>query len=212
MDEFIELVGKKNIIIFCIVIILIVLTVYGGVKLYEYYDIKSQEEAFQDQTRKADESITKIESKSTTTAIKKSVDRFLDAYSTQNNEIVYNMLDKKYVKEYNITEDNSIQNFGKIIKDSEYTIEKVYTTDLTINIYMYFVYGSISTNNEKLNLFIYVDQSQGTFSISPMGYTNEEYIEYRSDVPVITNRDKLEFEDEIEMNVSNYYEYIIMEE
>lgn len=107
---------------------------------------------------------------------------------------IYNMLDKSYISEFNIKEENLIQKFG-IENDVEIFIKKVYSVENTLNVSTYFVTGMLIDRTEEKNLDfelgVSLDMLNNTFCIYP-----EEYLKKH-------NYDKLNIGDKLEINIES---------
>ncbi len=98
--------------------------------------------------------------------------------TTDNANILYNLLDKEYVENRGITQSNIITKIGKV-NDSIIDINNMYVSEKTTNISVYIVEGILRdkklNNISKFKMIVKLDFSNETFSIIPQDYVEEKY-------------------------------------
>lgn len=109
-------------------------------------------------------------------------------------ETIYNMLDEKYINEFEISKENIEEKF-KIDNKVKNVINKIYTIQNSLNVSTYFVTGIlVDTANSKVsdfNVLVCLDMLNNTFSVCEKEYL-EKY-EY----------DKLNIGDALELNIES---------
>jgi len=123
--------------------------------------------------------------------------------SAQN--AMYNILDKSYIEEFNITKENIFAKFG-IQNQVEVAIEKIYVFQNSINVSTYITKGicidTKQSKTEDFNLAVCLDLLNNTFSIYP-----PEYLEKHNYIN-ISEGSKIELDIEsIENKEYNTFEY-----
>ncbi len=180
----------KRLIILLSVIIVIVLIIFLIIRIKinhtgsDFQEIESEKIA----NYEAENKLVKEKNRNKYFAIEEIYNSFLDANLYQNNEYVYNMLDKDYIQNKNINKENvfSKVNIFNIDNLSEYqadmtklsfNIDDVYCIEKSANITIYFVYGNIvdkiKNQNEQYNLMVEMDSKNQTFYILPQEYMEE---------------------------------------
>lgn len=122
-----------------------------------------------------------------------------------NAKVLYNMLDKEYIKNKDITSDNIKTKLGKI-KNSSIDIVEMYVSYKINNIEVYLVKGRlIEKNTGSINTFqviVKIDTMNTTFSILPKEYVDEKYNNLS-----IGNEINIEIIEKIEENKNNTFNY-----
>lgn len=157
-----------------IVICIILILVFGGTTIYSNIAKKEAEE------NKIDTTVFALNDINRYLTIDSSVSKYISYVSSKNNDYTYQVLDKNYLEDNNITTANI---FNKIeFYDPNYrgSAKEIYQISSYQNIYKYYVKEQIS--NETLDTIEFVrydyfcitlDESNLTFSIMPI--TENEY-------------------------------------
>lgn len=157
-----------------IVICVILVLVFGGTTIYSNIVKKEAEE------NKIDTTVFALNDINRYLTIDSSVSKYISYVSSKNNDYTYQVLDKNYLEDNNITTANI---FNKIeFYDPNYrgSAKEIYQISSYQNIYKYYVKEQIS--NETLDTIEFVrydyfcitlDESNLTFSIMPI--TENEY-------------------------------------
>lgn len=123
--------------------------------------------------------------------------------TTDNANILYNLLDKEYIENRGITQSNIITKIGKV-NDSIIDINNMYVSEKTTNISVYIVEGILRdkklNNISKFKMIVKLDFSNETFSIIPQDYVEEKY----SNIEVGENID-IKISENIDTNKNNKY-------
>lgn len=129
-----------------------------------------------------------------------------DAFSEAERESVnalYDMLDKEYIADKGITQDN-LKSSLKEIKQISPDIKNIYVSNQTNNIQVYVVEGKlkedITSEGEYFRIIVKLDLTNNAFSVIPQDYTTEKYgnIELGKNVSI----DNL---DSIQQNANNQF-------
>lgn len=93
-------------------------------------------------------------------------------------EDLYNMLDNKYKKQYNLTLNNIDNRFSKYYKDLYFDVKNMYVVDIEEENSIYIVYGNLVEKEKKTIStfgFIVIRNTQNlTFSILPYDYMEDK--------------------------------------
>lgn len=122
----------------------------------------------------------------------------------KSQEIVYNMLDKEYISEFNIQKNDIISKFS-IDRNIKSIIKKINYFKNSTNVNTYIVYGmNLSENkNNEFKIAISLDMLNKTFSIYP-----EEYLKkYKVDELNVGEHIEEKNIDKIEKNSNNTFTY-----
>lgn len=131
--------------------------------------------------------IERIEDRSDFFAVKSCVSKFYtyyadsfstDSLSNQGIKAVYNMLDKKYIEDNEITEQNLVSKLSKI-NTSRVNINDMYVDQKNENIYIYIVKGKLREIETKkvadFELMLMLDMKNSTFTVFLNDYINKYY-------------------------------------
>lgn len=133
-----------------------------------------------------------------------------DVEMLNNEEALYNMLDKEYIDYKNITQNNVSEKIDKI-NDSVVNINQMYVSKKNINVSVYVVQGKLrevkSGNISDFNLIIKMDALNKTFSVYLEDYINENYKNLE-----IGNEINMEVAENIVKNDTNIYDYSIIDD
>lgn len=122
----------------------------------------------------------------------------------ENVSIAYNLLDKNFLNEFRLSENNLIS-FYKDYKFNEFIIDEIYEYNATGNVSNYLVYGRMIENDETKNygFIVNLDKLNLTFSLCPYEYMQKKgWDSYKQNI-------SLENIDNIESNQYNTYEEIL---
>ena len=147
-------------------------------------------------------------------SIENCLNKYLDdIIRVKNTETVYQMLEKNYINEFKITQDNVIGKLNTFdgINTFELNINNIYSYTQDYNIITFFVYGTVDDNStkaqEQFNVIFKLDNEAQTFAILPeeymikYGYNN--YNQINNYVENIQN---------IQANENNLFEYISIDD
>ncbi len=190
---------KKIIKISCIsliVIISIILIVIFLIKKSPQYNIDEYDDTQGELgINKFDSSVQNVKIRNNFYAVKLCMNKFYNYYfettgklnnkyivdeeqSNSNNKVLYDMLDNKYISFKNITEENILNRLPKI-NYSDIQIRKMYVSQRTPNVAVYFVYGYFNDriNNEQIDFYniVKMDMLNKTFKIIPQDFSEREY-------------------------------------
>ena len=203
-----KILKRSIIIIVVIVIILSIIVILLPKENQELEEIKEEAEIQRNIKEKAGMIINgKKPSELKVENIFYTIDNEIRIYMNQvkNSEKtkVYNSLDKDYIAQNNVTEENVLENIPNYIDVDKYRTKKIY--ELTgRNFATYFVKGIV---DEKNIYFVFkLDISNDVFSIFPI----EEEV-YNKKIDEVVDTDKKE-EETIEVNEDNKIVYVSLNE
>ena len=221
---------KKIIKISCIsliVIIIIILITILLIKKSPQYNIDEYDDTQEELgINKLDSSVQNVKIRNNFYAVKLCMNKFYNYYfgstgdlnnkyivddeqSDNNNKILYDMLDSKYIAFKNITKENILSKLPKVAY-SDIQISKMYVSQRTPNVAVYFVYGYFNDrkNNEQVDFYniVKMDMLNKTFKIIPQDMAEKEYgnIELGESIQIE------EFSSIENKNNSNIFEYEII--
>lgn len=181
MDKVKRLIILLSVIIVIILIIFVIIRIKINYTGSDYQEIESEKEI----TYEAENKLGREKNRNKYYAIREIYNSFLDANLNQNKDYIYSMLDESYIEALNLSKENvcdkikifNIDNLSEYqanMTQIEFVVEDVYRIEKSINISIYFVYGSIvdKVKNEKnqYNLMIEMDSKNQTFYILPQEY------------------------------------------
>ncbi len=141
--------------------------------------------------------------------IKGCVDKYIEYVEKEDNTAIYNLLDKEYVNQNKITEDNVLKIVGENKLNNNYKINKMY--QITGKSFAtYYVKGR--TNNIEIYFIVNIDNSSKAFSIAYLTKSD-----YDKEISTPVQREQ-KYEDTIERNsynriiYQNYSEEEVIEE
>ena len=118
------------------------------------------------------------------------------------NTALYSILDKEYILEFNINENNIGEKFNLYTSNEKVYIDDIYELEKDISINIFFIYGTTINSNEAFKLIVKTDSKNNTFSVFPAEYIDRYGYSYSS------NNDEIKIDDkEIEPNNYNIFEY-----
>ena len=129
----------------------------------------------------------------------------IGAEETIRKQAVYEMLDERYIKYKNITEQNIFEQIPTI-EESTINIEEMYMSQKNVDISAYIVYGELKNNKtgekRNFNILVEMDMLNRTFNIILQDYIDKNIGE-------ILQGKNLNFElpDIIEKNTYNIFDY-----
>lgn len=164
---------RKMIIIVIAIIILLIISLF----IVKYLDKKDKEENFENQiTIDIVNKIDEVKDRNEFFAVKSCVTKYLSFVAQDDKEIVYSFLDKNYLEQYNITNENSLPNLEEY-ELPVFWVDKMYVIQDTIETYTYFVYGRVidkqSANSEYFNIVIRLDKQRDLFSVIPYKFVED---------------------------------------
>lgn len=171
---------KKIIVIVLVIIILLIISLF----IVKYVNKKDREENFENTiTMEIKNTINLLNNRNEFFAVKSCVTKYLSFASQEDKEIIYSMLDKNYISQYNITKENALSNIEKYTEPVFYS-DKIYVIQDTMNIYTYFVYGKVIDKQtgkiSEFQIVIRLDKENDLFSVIPYKYIQDN--KYNIDV------------------------------
>lgn len=161
---------EKIEIVICIILVL----VFGGTTIYSNLAKKEAE------ANRIDNTVTALNDINRYLTIDSSVSKYISYVSSKNNDYTYQVLDKNYLEDNNIT---TVNLFNKIVSyDLNYrgNAKEIYQVSTYQNIYKYYIKEQIS--NETLDTLEFIrydyfcvtlDENNLTFAIMPI--TEDDY-------------------------------------
>lgn len=122
--------------------------------------------------------------------------------SEESIQSMYNILDKEYIEEFNITTTNIAEKFNLYDANEKAYIDDMYEIEMSASINFYLIYGTTIYGGESFELIVKTDSANSTFSIFPEEYLeahNYSYENSKEDFNISIN--------DIEENNDNIYEY-----
>lgn len=98
---------------------------------------------------------------------------FLNALAFESNDVAYELIDKNYAKQKEITKENIISNLKFSNKYQEFEATSIYNWDLTKSMEIYIVKGIVREKDsedgikKEFEAILNVDNENSTFSITP---------------------------------------------
>ena len=179
-----------SIVIFIIIVAILYMNNTGKKEYVQYISTQGDKEI------EGEKKIYKLDSKYTYFSIKNCIQKYFDNVSYNMSEILYNIIDKNYIQENKITEDN-IFSIIKYDNNKKYDISEIYYLEAKSQI-PYFIKGILYNNKGQEDIFftVILDVVNDTFSIEPC--SEDEYNE--------NINGKIEYEEkEIEKNEYNVF-------
>ena len=178
---------KKLIIILtiiCVIILIAILIILGSIKSgtnnSNDYDLPvGDNNSYEEELN---QTLTVLQSENDYFTLESQIKNFFLYYKVENKNAIYELLDKQYINDYNITSENSIEVLSNVYKENEnnYSQEIVYVRESSAKP-IHYIKGKIENNagTENYYVTIYWDLDNGTYSIKPI--TENEYNQYISD-------------------------------
>lgn len=165
---------KKIIIIVIIIIFLIIVSLF----IVRYLDKKDKQENFENTiTMEIKNTINLIDNRNEFFAVKSCVTKYLTYIAQEDSEMIFSMLDKNYIENYNITEQNSLSDVAKYSNPVFYN-DKIFVIQDTVTVYTYFVYGKVIDKEtgdiSDFNIVVRLDKGKDLFSIIPYKYIEDK--------------------------------------
>lgn len=197
MDKF------KIIIIILIILLIISISIFLTLKNKSdnpYKGITEEEDIPQDTFVETDENILKEKDGNVFFSVGDMIQLMFDYISEDNKEAIYNITNKEYIKNNNISLGNCILLYANTKNKINYYGQEIYTK-INSNNMIYYTYGYLLEEGKELlqdyYLKVIVDINRNTFSVEPL--LLEEYNEKKNG-----NIEQIEKID-IEKNVYNIY-------
>lgn len=125
----------------------------------------------------------------------------------QNAEVIYNLLDKEYINNKQITKENILTKLQKI-NTSVVNINHMYVSQKTENISVYVVEGTlrekVSGKISDFQIMLQLDSQNRTFTVFLEDYIKEKY----KDGFKVGNELDINVQNSIEKNENNGYDYV----
>lgn len=178
---------KKLIIILtiiCVIILIAILIILGSIKSgtnnSNDYDLPvGDNNSYEEELN---QTLTVLQSENDYFTLESQIKNFFLYYKVENKNAIYELLDKQYINDYNITSENSIEVLSNVYKENEnnYSQEIVYVRESSAKP-IHYIKGKIENNagTENYYVTIYWDLDNGTYSIKPI--TENEYNQYISE-------------------------------
>lgn len=213
----------KNIKIYILIVIIIIIIIIASM-IFIINKLWDKEEILQNEIDDKEELIVNIDiinkeikyvdERNEYFAVQTCVQKYLQNIFVEDEQILYNILDKAYINENNITIANVLENIDESRKYQEeivLDIDKMYTIKNQNDLCVYFIYGKIGESYENLQQDFYVmvrfDKTNDTFSIYPYKYMKKHnYLNLQ-----INDTIEEEFTS-IEKNDNNHYQYQIIDD
>lgn len=118
-------------------------------------------------------------------------------YTKELDTIIFQLLDKDYVKDFNVNSANLIEKLGKY-EDLIIDIDRIYVQQVSDNTSIYFIYGNLinkkSSEIQDLAVAVKTDLVNRTFSILPFEYLKEKnFLNIKENEKIKTDKfDKIE--------------------
>lgn len=204
---------KKDILILIVTLLIVLLIVILILlKMVKINTTKATEEFKPEIAVTVNKSLDIITNRNDYYIVKNCIDKFYIYYSTIQSsgentkcEELYNMLDNEYIKYREISQENILSKI-KGVSPSNANIMKMYVSEQSEDISIYFVYGTLrkkKTNEiSEYSMIVKIDKNNKTFSIFLDDYIKEKY----SNISIGENI-QLNSLDEIKPNKNNTYSY-----
>lgn len=123
------------------------------------------------------EGITAVKDRNDFFTVQSCINQYI-VYLVQNDgESLYNLLDKTYIQEFNITKENVLEHVEDLSGEISFRAKKMYFEQISENVYRYYVKGEIiendidiMTSKGEFNITVNMDIDNMLFSIIPYGY------------------------------------------
>jgi len=165
----------KKLIVLIVIIILIILM---SLIIIKYVDKKDREENFENTlTMEVENTISILDNRNEFFAVKSCITKYLSYVSLEDDEIVYAILDKNYIEEYNINRQNVLLNLDKYNNPVFYS-DKIYVIQNTAEVYTYFIYGNIvdkdTMEKDEFKIVVRMDKEKDLFSFISYRYIEDK--------------------------------------
>lgn len=162
-------------IILIVVIIIIILAII--LVVLKHVDKKEKQENFENTvTMEVANTIKYVDNRNEYYAVKSCITKYILFLSQQDSEIIYSMLDKNYISQYNITQDNAIL-YKEEYNEPVFYMDKLYVIQDNTEVYTYFAYGRVidkqTAKTSTLNIVVRLDKLNDLFSIIPYEYVED---------------------------------------
>ncbi len=161
------------------------------------------------------ENIDKLKNKNKYYTVKMLVERYFNYIKDSSDEelneelrmlnttALISVLDEKYKEEFDINNDNVLENYNDINQDEVMEIDDIYFVEENASSNIFLVYGTMLIQQKEFKLMVRTDSLKMLFSIYP-----EEYME-KYDYSYENNKEDFEnlFVDALEVNEYNKFEY-----
>lgn len=130
----------------------------------------------------------------------------IEEYKRVGIKALKEMLDKSYLKEFNITDDKIYTNLKEYSNES-IEINEMYMIEKTANINLFYVFATTTNSKEEFNIMVKTDSINETFSIFPSEYMEKHgYNDINNVVEIDTNNlEKSTYNTFRYVNISNEY-------
>jgi len=203
-----DLRKKLVILIICLIILIVLLiAIMIGIKYNEKNRLRSilaeEQESYIDVMENPGKIIDgvvpkKLKNTNWFFTVKNCLNKYIEYINEDNSIAVYNLLDKEYIKNNNLTEKNVMDFVNKKNISSYYRILKVYQiTGIKYGTY----YVDAKSNNNEIFYIVNIDSNSNAFSIMPISKE-----EYQTSISTPAKHEQSQ-EDTVERNKYNYVMY-----
>ena len=171
--------------ILCIIVIFILLicifSQWQNTKIFNKKVELSESEDLEEHNEE-DECFKKVKYRYQYYTVKNLAERYIeytnDSLYSSNSTIkelsldaLYSIMDKEYLKEYNISNKTELlKKYNGLKEEEEILIQKMYVYELETNIQLFLVQAKLSLADETTQLIVKMDTTNSTFSIFPYEY------------------------------------------
>jgi len=172
---------KKIILIIMIILIIIVFAILGILLQNRTIETEPNYDTSIIIPEKNEEKKTEsVQSDTAYFTVRACAEKYINYLATNDLEIVYNLLDYKYIEEFKITIDN-IQNYvEKVYEDNILKIDKMYVQTIDDNNQIYYIKGNLIEiiggeeasygQKKEFVVTININHENMTFTVIPFGY------------------------------------------
>lgn len=124
------------------------------------------------------------------------INNYINNISKNNSELVYNLLDQKYLEKNNITKDNIFDNINNYPSNSSINISNMEYVKIKNN-YLYYIEGKIYQNtfdsqniiDDNFKIIVMIDFNNQTYSIYPLEDNYKKIIDNIKKITIEKNND-----------------------
>jgi len=203
---------KKLLLIIIILIILIIGILFVLMKVKNTKEYQERKEVLEEEElieNELDNRLKLMENRNYFYIVKNCVNKLyiysMGSDETEEMSVIYDMLDKEYIKYRNITREN-ISTIIKKIKTSVINITDMYISEQTSNLSIYIIKGNLrekqSGELSEFKIMLKLDTNTKTFSIFLQDYLEDKYKDITLGKDIIISE-----LNNIEKNENNRYDY-----
>lgn len=176
---------KKAIIVMVIVIVIIIAALY----LISVQGNQGNENIIDTGETSSTEVLEPVKDADRYYTVKGCVDSYIAYVTAQDSESIYKLLDKDYIQDFGITQDNVMEYVEQLDGMQIVQLNKMYEQSIENNIKVYYAEGYIredvmeqETEREPYYITVKLDDTNGTFSIMPFGYMDTMSIQKNTNI------------------------------